>query len=170
MLTANFYTGMAAWLIGKSMSGGKNRNGEETTIQKGLLADSGSGIKPAMLNPVSSYYSTANYGVVFGSGTTPPTVNDYKLESTISDTLTFTKPSAVTLNETDDYWEMSATYGISTSSDKTISEVGVFVTYNGTTDISKSVMIDRTVLENPIVIPAGQSKQVTYTIRLNKPK
>lgn len=169
MLTANFHIGLAAWLTLTNKGGGKNRDGEETTIHQGLLNDNGSGVRAALLNP-STYYGTATYGVFFGSGTTPPTINDYCMESVIATELTIAKPSAVSLNETDDYWEMSVTYGISTSSGKTISEVGLFAAYNKTTDLSKSVMIDRTVLETPIVIPAGQSKQVTYTIRLNKPK
>lgn len=166
MLTTNFYAGMAAWIT-RSYKQGKNRDGEMTHIQAGTLGDSGSGIKQSMLNP-SLLYRTVCYGVFFGSGTTPPTVNDYSLESFIDTGLTITEPSAVSDNTTDDYWEMSVTYGIYASSDLTISEVGLFVTNNKSVDIANSVMIDRTVLENPIVIPAGQSKQVTYTIRINR--
>ena len=169
MLTANFSVGLAALLMAGARNGAKNRYGETTSVSRSTLFDSGSGIKQSMLVP-SVLYDKTTYGVFFGSGTTPPTVHDYGMESAIVGGITIATPSDVSVTETDDYWEMSATYGISANSDTTISEVGLFIVYNKSSDITTSIMVDRTVLETPIVIPAGQSKQVTYTIRLNKPK
>jgi hypothetical protein len=112
----------------------------------------------------SSVSGTEGYcyaGTWFGSGTTPPTRDDFSLENIITEGVTISHPSAVSVTETDDYVEYSVTFGVTATETVTISEVGLFM--------SNYVMVERTVLETPITIPAGQSKQVTYTIRMNYP-
>lgn len=111
--------------------------------------------------------SVANKGVCFGTGTTAPTVDDYCLEKPITSGLTVTNPSAVTYNRTDEYEEYTATFGVTATATVTITEIGLrFVPYTYSGD-NAYAMIDRTVLENPIEIPAGESRQITYTIRFN---
>lgn len=100
-------------------------------------------------------------GTRFGSGTTPPTGDDYCLENDVGDCLTVTTPSAISVTIKDTYVEYSATFGVTARETVTISEVGLFAL--------SYIMIERTVLEKPIAIEAGQSKQITYTIRLNYP-
>lgn len=100
-------------------------------------------------------------GTRFGSGTTPPTGNDYRLENDIGASITVATPSAVSVTETDTYIEYSATFGVTANETVTISEVGLFM--------GSYIMVERTVLATPITIPAGQSKPITYAIRMNYP-
>lgn len=119
---------------------------------------------------VVSATTTGSYGVQFGSGTTPAKATDYCLESPVA--LTFSNPSAVLTNRTPEGIEHTVTFGVSADNDVTISEVGCFVatdaTVNGSNAGSNPILIDRTVLETPIAIKAGQSKQISYTIRVNR--
>ena len=106
-------------------------------------------------------------GVSFGTGTTPATVSDYFLESILTDTqISVSVPSAVSFSRFDTYDEYSVTFGVTniTAEAITISEVGL--TANPQSN-PYYVLVDRTVLDTPITIPAGQSKQITYTIRFN---
>lgn len=106
-------------------------------------------------------------GVCFGNGTTPPTENDHCMEGDLltnygySQTYNFSKDS------------VTVTYTITNSGNDpfTISEVGL-LTHAYQQDkygsyYSSGILLDRTVLESPITIPAGGVGQVTYTIRMN---
>ena len=110
----------------------------------------------------------SSYGVSFGTGTTPATASDYCLESILGGTqISVSVPSAVSYSRGDTYDEYSVTFGVTnkTADAITISEVGLTI-YNSNSPYAY-VLVDRTVLETPITIPAGQSKQITYTIRFN---
>lgn len=105
----------------------------------------------------SGYYDSASC-VVFGTGTTPPGYTDYKLSGTIISGLTV---SAAVTNAAQGT-EMIAEYTITNNSgaDVIVGEIGLkFQWY----------MIDRTVLEAPLTIPAGSIGQLTYTIRMDYP-
>lgn len=170
MLTANFHSWLAACITG-TVKTGVRFDGVSANVRYDMLTSTSYGIIKAMLAPYTGIETLA-CGVLFGNGTTPPRVTDYTMESVIPSVgVSITKPSGVSINDTDEFWEVSATYGIYTkTTDVTISEIGLFVNCGVNGSTSDKVLIDRTVLETPIVIPAGQSKQVTYSIRLNKPK
>ena len=108
-------------------------------------------------------------GVAFGTGTTPATMSDYFLESILTKTeISVSTPSAVNFSRYDTYEEYTVTFGITnkTAEAITISEVGLTaIPYSYST--ASYALVDRTVLDTPITIPAGQSKQITYTIRFN---
>lgn len=110
-----------------------------------------------------------NYGVSFGTGTTPATASDYCLESILGTTqISVTVPSAVTFSRGDTFDEYSVTFGITniTTEAITISEAGLTaMPFKG--NPNHYALVDRTVLDTPVTIPAGQSKQITYTIRFN---
>ena len=109
-----------------------------------------------------------SYGVSFGIGTTPATASDYCLESILGTTqISVSVPSTVSYSRVDTYEEYSVTFGVTnkTADAITISEVGLTI-YNNNSPYPY-VLVDRTVLDEPITIPAGQSKQITYTIRFN---
>ena len=110
-------------------------------------------------------------GVSFGTGTTPATLSDYWLESVLGSTqISVSTPSAVSYSRSAIFDEYSASFGITnkTNAAITISEVGLTALTNmGTSEDYCYVLVDRTVLDTPITIPAGQSKQITYTIRFN---
>lgn len=164
MLTKNFYSFMGSALSGSS------------TSARFILVD-GSGytapITTSDTPPFSAMnnwsYSVEKKGVSFGTGTTPATASDYVLESILDNTkINVSVPSAVSYSRGDTYDEYSVTFGVTnkTADAITISETGLAVAlsnYSG----AKYALVDRTVLDTPVTIPAGQSKQITYTIRFN---
>ena len=161
MLTKNFYALMR-------MAFGKIKSTviSDGNITKTVEFPSGSnwyGVFPAMCK----YKNTSSYQwVSFGSGTTPATVNDYKLESEITTGISVTSQDSPTTEHTDKYTLWTATFGVKASVETTISEIGLF-SHVYTSSGSFITLVDRTVLDTPITIPAGQSKQITYTIRFN---
>ena len=106
------------------------------------------------------------YGTWFGTGTKPATPDDYTLESPITDgSLSFYNASSVSTVSNEDHFLMSVTYDITNTSQEAIalSEFGGF-----SINLSKGIwqcLLDHTVLENPIVIPAGQTVPVNYAIK-----
>lgn len=127
-----------------------------------------------------SYPDNAVYpGVYFGSGSTPASKADYKLESPITSGLAITNPSA--LAWTDDgngKYEVIADYILRNTSDAEINiyEIGVFSPVNSNSNgkygASDNVwwlaLMERTVLDEPITIAPGESKLVTYKLTFNQ--
>lgn len=117
--------------------------------------------------------SAKGSGVTIGAGTTPATADDYKLESIITSGFSFTYPNSAALSTDESGVSYSASYGITNTEDTplVISEIGLTGYVFSGTDSSqrKYVLLDRTVLEEPITINRGETKQLTYTIRMNYP-
>ena len=159
MLTKNFY----CFLLAAGNKGGTNFSIVDVEGKRYALS-SDSYVQSHSIKP---FYSMNRSGyVLFGSGTTPPTPNDTKIESVVS--VDTTMPESVSCNLTDEYMEATCTYGVrnSKSNDITISEIALYALATFPA-LSCTLMYDRTVLDEPITIPAGQSKQITYTIRFN---
>lgn len=116
-----------------------------------------------------------NYGIKVGSGTTAPTEDDYKLESFLADivnnVIVFRTSGNVVITRgyTNDtpYITFSITVTNTSANAVTISEIGMFgwaaVSIAGTASMT-TVMLDRTLLDTPVTIPAGDTGLVTYTI------
>lgn len=162
MLTKNFYALMRVGL------GKTNSTITDTTNNK---------VVSILPNAIRDWYgvfyemnkynnASAQQYVLFGNGTTPATVNDYKLESEITTGISVAYPSSATTEQTDNYILWTVTFGVKASVETTISEIGLF-SKAYTANESVTSLVDRTVLDAPITIPAGQSKQITYTIRFN---
>ena len=123
----------------------------------------------AYTNRVDGYYSNAvgcSY-VDVGFGTTPVTKNDYKLNnSNAIDTpiLTFLSNGYVLDNTYPYIRNLTTTYVNNTENDVTITEVGYAQKGNYASDSNRNVLMTRTVLDTPIVVPAG--KQVAVTVSL----
>ena len=116
----------------------------------------------------------AGYHVVFGSGNNPATPNDYTMDFITGLTATVVK----SVDNDDNGASSTAVFTITNtnSNEVTISEVGIFSSlYTRLTPdavgASGSVpfLMERTVLDTPVTIPAGGVGQVTYTIRRNYP-
>lgn len=117
--------------------------------------------------------NTASSGVAVGSGSTPPTENDNKLEQQITSLNASSTPS-VELYYDKTNWKIHARldYALSNNSgaDITISEIGLFRRFYTTTtrggaassSARRTIMIDRTVLSQPITIPNGGAATVRY--------
>lgn len=119
-------------------------------------------------NALSTINSTAILGngyLMLGTGTTAPTADDYRLESPITTNLSCDSVSVSRTSLTKTY---TATFTNSGSSDITVTEVGFVVyilyLYGPNDENSDHFLMDRTVLETPITIPAGESRTVTYEL------
>ena len=115
--------------------------------------------------------SITETGVSFGTGTTPATASDYFLESILADNkINVSTPSSISFSRYDTYEEYTVTFGVTnkTADAITISEMGLTAMphspYSGSNTYA---LVDRTVLDAPVTILAGKSKQITYTIRFN---
>ena len=114
-------------------------------------------------------------GVVFGDGATEPSFDDYTLAGSVIKGLTGTISRTGT-NNGESGAEATAVITVTNgnSNEVTIREVGyigyaTFYYTNSSNSTGGYIMLDRTVLDTPVTIPAGGVGQVTYTIRMNYP-
>ena len=118
-------------------------------------------------------------GVMFGTGTGTPTVDDSCLFGNFIPGLTYSNITYVkTINAADDLHDGSITivYTISntTDADITIGEVALATYVEGYEDGKTyssyyPILIEHTALDTPITIPPGGVGQVTYTISMDYP-
>jgi len=166
MLTKNFYNAVVAGTTGKMLP---------TALRSydGVVYSAFSTLEKMFQFMYSlSVTSGISAGVRIGKGVTPPTLNDYTIENQITSGITVTTPSGLSAGFEDGCVAVSCTYGLTNTGNTAvaISEICLFGYFNTTsTSAQKLCMVDRTVLESPITINPGESKQVTYTIRFNYP-
>lgn len=105
-------------------------------------------------------------GVVIGSGSTPPTTNDYCMENQIT-TVTGTVGLTKSIGDNQDYASITALLTITNtgSEDITINEIGLQIKTTG----NWTYLVERTVLDAPVTIASGGVGQITYSIRMNYP-
>jgi hypothetical protein len=115
-------------------------------------------------------------GVYFGSGTTPAKMGDYKLESVINSGLSIVSSNLRTRSS----GEVNIVYAHfilenTTENNITVSELGIFtpICNRGVSSFSEytsyyNVLMERTVLESPVVIAPGEFKTITYQITFNQ--
>ena len=105
----------------------------------------------------------------FGDGDATPTINDYYLSGNlitgiVSSTSTVRKPNGV---------EKRFTVTNNNSNEIIIKEICYFGPAGWKSDLGSSsgsvLLLDRTVLDTPVTIPAGGVGQVVYTITFNYP-
>lgn len=120
---------------------------------------------------------SAPYGVVFGNGTDPESIDSYTMSG---DILTkYTATCTRTLTYADGQTEIKYDYTITNNEDTdfTISEIGLlgyaYQDYKPSTYSHYyyyyNILFERTLLETPVTIPAGGVGQVSYTLRMNYP-
>ena len=180
MLTKNWYYGFAAALTPSVTPSGqlypnvKNLAGVlPTTIGTGirnwvkLTSASGEDTFPNMCFVLTS--TTSSGGVILGTGTTTPTLDDYCLSGDMITTFTYSKNVTVTSDESG--VTITALYTITNtgSSAFTIGELGLIAATYSSTSTSNKCLVERTVLDTPVTIPAGGVGQVEYTITFNLP-
>lgn len=113
--------------------------------------------------------------VMIGTGSTPPTRNDYHLESPITSGITITNGTITTVRADDDRILMAANYTVqnNVTEDLVISEIGAFANvtgYEGATTsqgtVTVTALMERTVFDTPVTIPTGESRIIQYVIRI----
>ena len=108
-------------------------------------------------------------GVILGTGTTTPTLDDYCLSGDMITTFTYSKDVSVTSDESG--VTITALYTITNtgSSAFTIGELGLIAAPYNHSSAGYKCLVERTVLDTPVTIPAGGVGQVVYTITFNYP-
>lgn len=167
MILRNWYNMLKANNMRRAMANGYVTTSGATT-DAGYYNSTGVIVGLAFRADNVVFNSSAN-GIVLGSGTTAPTLDDYKLEDQIKSGLTCSV-SYVTDDNNDTSYLLTITNA--TDEDIVIGEIGIqsmaWKTYNSNSSVW--VLVDRTVLDYPVTIPPGGIGQITYTIRLNYPK
>ena len=120
--------------------------------------------------PVNFNTSLTAGGYKVGTGTTAPTENDYHLTNQITSGIT---GSTIVFNRGTDSdgnpWIAAIiTLTNSTASDITITEAGIVATFYGsttagtTTNSTSNFLIDHTLLQTPLVVPANGNAVLRY--------
>jgi hypothetical protein len=104
----------------------------------------------------STYYYDSGCYIGIGTGTTPPTKQDYKLASEVA-----RMAAGATYADGGTSFNVSATFSL--SSDTQITEVGLFWKdgYNG-----YIFLLDRTLLDPPVTFPANTPMVVNYVFAI----
>lgn len=129
-------------------------------------------------NAISSLASTTfrssntSAGFTVGSGTTPATENDYDLESPIYATANTFLSTFIGVNLAKEGTKYIVEYSMSltnkSNSPISISEIGFVASTSTSSTLKYNVLIDRTVLAEPIVLPADNSPvYIKYTIEFD---
>lgn len=174
MFLNNFFKGLGYYMVGDSTNPPKNLSGAaQTTLNYTnnwtcFTATLNYGYNPRLSNPLTSLNGYG--GVIFGTGTTEPTPEDYALSG---DMLTDISVSASKIEGLlgEDGATVSYRYTITNnaSSDIVVGEIGLIAAPSNSTSTSTKCLLDRTVLDTPVTISAGGVGQVTYTITMDYP-
>ena len=157
MVTKNFISIVQRALTGSS----KKVKRIDKTFYSTNFSDS---FSEGSTDKLNTDYSNGSFGccLLVGAGTTPPTIDDYKLDSLVSNYtvlaqthITFSKYSANAFIITRTIQNPSSTEPL------TIKEVGLF---GG--DGEKLYMIAREVLDEPVILQPGEKHAFTMTIGL----
>ena len=162
MLLRNYYRALSYFMT-------KNSNAEPIVNPTGAVSSStisGSyaiDLQRAMQTVAKSY---GNDCVVFGDGDAAVTIHDYKLSG---NTLNVVGTVASSYVYDADGVSVTNIYTLTNGSDEaiTIKEMGICT--NIRSSYSSYALMDRTLLDTPVTIAAGDVGQVTYTIRMNYP-
>jgi hypothetical protein len=111
----------------------------------------------------------AAYGVYFGSGATPAAKSDYTLEAPITSGLSVTNQDVFTAKDLSDgsmEWSCSYVLQNTTSESITIREIGIVTPVGLNSSNYYCILMERSVLSNPVTIPAGEAYLLTYKITI----
>lgn len=144
-----------------------------TTVTNTTTYISGNANSTNFSSLITSALGNSSAGIAIGSGETTPTENDYTLANQITSGFSGSAaaPSVVYDSENNVYISrIVVTITNTGESALTIKEIGLFETYGTaaalgsaiSTGTTKSLMIDRTVLDSPLTIAAGTSGVIHY--------
>ena len=124
----------------------------------------------AAINSVKTDLARYTSGVLFGTGDTPASLDDYKLAGDVIQNINASVYKTYSYSEAQP--SLKALYTITNNNEATITikEVALNLQFDYTSSGSSTgCVIDRTVLDTPVTIPAGGVGQVEYTITFNLP-
>lgn len=177
MILRNWYKALTALMynddsvIGVDINGSnkkfKGSNGTNGIYDIPLTMVSNSSLSGNIYTPNMGIVRTDTYngGVIFGTGDTAPTFDDYKLSGSMITTITAS--AAASAVQDNDGCTFVGTYTITNTGDEeiTIKEIGLLLNSKH----GYRHLIERTVLDTSVTIPVGGVGQVTYTIRMDYP-
>lgn len=173
MFTRNWYKAMAALVFGgEDEDTFVSLDGKSTQFIRGygysvqIGGNYNDYRNPAMMVLRNN---TAGYGgVVIGTGTQPPTIDDYCLSGDLISSYTSSASFSDEYDENGAYGTTLFTITNTGTKAFTIGEIGLISGLNGSGSSYKA-LLERTVLETPITIEPGGVGQITYTLRMNYP-
>lgn len=119
----------------------------------------------------SSSTATTYAGVYFGAGATPAAKTDYTLEQMYpKETFSVSCLASGIMEQTPGQYTYAVDYVLRNNSNETITinEVGLALpcpTSNSTSSVYYQVcLMERTVLDEPVTIPVGESRLITYKL------
>lgn len=145
---------------------------ETAGLRFGEFGASAMGQCRAMLTSYASSNANGYPGVYFGSGTTPPTKEDYTLEAPIVSGLSVDSGSVVEKDEGAGRYSISRSYILTNTSDAniTVSEIGYVASLAvGASSRYYQVLMERSLLPSPVTIQPGEAKLITYKFNFNQP-
>lgn len=128
--------------------------------------DIGYALSRTLLAELSYDLSQYSQGVVFGSGTKQPELTDYALEKQITSGLQQVSASRVIENEGNNTYSVCGIYTLGNTSEDniTISEIGIISLFQHGTSKHSPVLMERSLLSEPVTIAPGEQKQITYKL------
>lgn len=157
MLLKNFGALLATALTGKTLTEGVKCTTGELPVASGLLQIGPNGSLSNVINSkeyaANSYISKASqWAFGFGTGTTPPTIDDYKFSGDL------VTPTLVSVSGTAYNGSNGSIFAMAvinpTQEAMTINEIGLF----RSVESYSCVMLTRDVLPQPVVLQPGESK------------
>lgn len=125
-----------------------------------------SGFSNGAKTVVTAAAVSASPGMAFGTGTVPPTPEDYWLSGNVITTLNIVA-CVVTSGVSDGFLRMSNEVTVKNTSDTetvVINEMGVVGKFNYGSSYSYACLTDRTVLDTPLTLAPGEQGVITYTL------
>lgn len=170
MFTKNWYKLFATYATyAKGGLKGVASDGSEYKLEYSTANNNlGSAMLYPLLSTVNFRSLISNYGTYFGTGNTAPALDDYNLSgSRLTDSSNIASSVSISSSADDDGITMTAVYTLTNNgtNDVTVGEIALFA-FNAS---YQYYLVERTVLDTPVIIPAGGVGQVTYTIRMNYP-
>lgn len=167
MFTNQWSVYLAARMQGASS--GSSTTGEfNVNVASGLCKNlSGESVTQTL----GSSYLLSQVSTMYGTGTTPAARTDYNMESQITTGISSSKGSLSKLVNGSGDFVLSFVDTVRNASENsiTISEIGLNVSSRKTSSTSENLLIYHDVLTTPITIPAGESKNVEFTLRFPMP-
>ena len=172
MLLKNFIVSLASGVAAPTTDGSSNplyrktTQGNDLQIRSGSLGDiysvSGSIYNTKSSNGISTI---GRYrGIVLGTGTTPPTYQDFKIEAPVESSGYSNNSYSISA---DCQQVLAQSYTNKSSEDIIVTELGLFATDLDTNPNSAKVLLTRNVI-SPVTIKPNETK--TFTIKIDYKK
>ena len=162
MFLRNYYNQLFSLFSEQTIANGlKQLDGTVVNSACPSSSDTANGIIQAIrgLNGVANDYTARK--LVLGSGNTPASVDDYKLESIITTSLSGSVSKSV-----DDNGNLVIVISVTNTSSAPIivGEIGIPANCHNESTARDLCLVERTVLDEPITLGAGESCFISYKV------